>query len=224
MKNIIAFILLFFSIKLSAQEFKSIQFVPSFKTELFQIQKEYLLNGNTIKLTNFKFYISNLNYYYNDSLIYTSAQPVYLIDGLDSNSLFIKEKIKLSFNNIKFNIGIDSLTNTVGALEGALDPTTGMYWTWQSGYINFKLEGVASNCPARYHKFYWHIGGYKDPFNALRNVVVTSKHFTSSAKIEINLADLFEKIDVAKTYQVMSPNPQSVQIANELPSLFNLIE
>jgi hypothetical protein len=106
-------------------------------------------------------------------------------------------------------------------MDGNLDPTTGMYWTWQSGYINFKLEGVASASPAKYNKFYWHIGGYRDPFNAQREVEISTKsaNFTT---IEIQLAHLFTKIDLSKLYQVMSPNTQSVQIANELSALFRI--
>ncbi len=221
MKNTITFCLLFFSITLQAQEVKTLQFVPKFESETLVLHKEYILNGNKIKLSNFKFYISDLRYYYNDSLTYTSGQNIYLIDVLDSSSFYIYEKKGLNFNKIKFNIGIDSVTNTSGVMDGNLDPTTGMYWTWQSGYINFKLEGVASASPAKYNKFYWHIGGYKNPFNAQREVEINTKN-TNFTIIEIQLAQLLARIDLSKLFQVMSPNTQSVQIANELSALFRI--
>jgi len=90
-----------------------------------------------------------------------------------------------------------------------------MYWTWQSGYINFKLEGTSSLCPARKNKFYWHIGGYSPPFNTLRQVALKTNE-----KVIIQLGELFEEIDVSVKYQVMSPNDNAVQIADKLPSLF----
>ena len=136
-------------------------------------------------------------------------------------SLPIKEEKVFEFDNIKFNIGIDSLTNVSGVFDGDLDPVNGMYWTWQSGYINFKLEGTASHCPARNHKFYWHIGGYLEPFSAMR-VIALNCNSDSSDKIVIQLDDLFEAIDVSKTYQVMSPNEKAIQIADFFPKIFKI--
>ena len=90
-----------------------------------------------------------------------------------------------------------------------------MYWTWQSGYINFKLEGTSSLCPARKNKFYWHIGGYSPPYNTLRQVSLKT-----NGKVSIQLDKLFEEIDISEEYQVMSPSDGAVQIADKLPSLF----
>ena len=91
-----------------------------------------------------------------------------------------------------------------------------MYWTWQSGYINFKLEGTSSLCPARKNKFYWHIGGYSPPYNTLRQVSLKT-----NGKVSIQLDKLFEEIDISEEYQIMSPNDNAVQIADKLVFLFN---
>lgn len=40
--------------------------------------------------------------------------------------------------------GVDSLLQVSGVQSGALDPLKGMYWTWQTGYIQFKMEGILS--------------------------------------------------------------------------------
>jgi endonuclease/exonuclease/phosphatase family metal-dependent hydrolase len=42
---------------------------------------------------------------------------------------------------IRLTLGVDSVTNAAGVHCCALDPANGMYWSWQSGYIQFKLEG-----------------------------------------------------------------------------------
>jgi len=148
-------------------------------------------------------------------LIYTSNKKAHLIDLSKELSLQINEKKSFDFDKVKFNIGVDSLTNVSGIFEGDLDPANGMYWTWQSGYINFKLEGTSSLCPSRKNKFYWHIGGYSPPFNTLRQVALKTNE-----KVNIQLGELFEEIDVSVKYQVMSPNDNAVQIADKLPSLF----
>ena len=59
---------------------------------------------------------------------------------------------------IYFQIGIDSLTNVSGDLDGDLDPALGMYWAWNSGYINMKLEGKSSSCKSVKKEFQFHIG------------------------------------------------------------------
>lgn len=41
-----------------------------------------------------------------------------------------------------FLLGVDSLTNVSGAFGGA-STIKGMYWAWNSGYINLKLKGAA---------------------------------------------------------------------------------
>ena len=69
------------------------------------------------------------------------------------------------FDAIQFNLGIDSLTNVSGALGGDLDPTKGMYWTWQNGYVNFKLQGTSDLCNNPKNEFEFHLGGYLKPFN-----------------------------------------------------------
>lgn len=31
-------------------------------------------------------------------------------------------------------------------MDGDLDPLNGMYWAWNSGYINMKIEGITPKC------------------------------------------------------------------------------
>ena len=215
MRFLLIFLLLTSTFFTIAQQKANLTIVPKFKEDNLQLDKAYVLENDSIKITNLKFYISNLKYYKNDSLIYTSNKKAHLIDLSKELSLQINEKKSFDFDKVKFNIGIDSLTNVSGIFEGDLDPANGMYWSWQSGYINFKLEGTSSLCPSRKNKFYWHIGGYSPPFNTLRQVALKTNE-----KVIIQLGELFEEIDVSVKYQVMSPNDNAVQIADKLPSLF----
>ena len=78
----------------------------------------------------------------------------------------------MRFNTIAFNLGIDSITNVSGAQGGDLDPTKGMYWAWQSGFINIKLQGTSNSCPPPKNEFEFHLGGYQYPFNSLQTIIL----------------------------------------------------
>jgi hypothetical protein len=223
LKKIILLFCIFFSIISFAQDSTSIHFTTKLNDEIVQLQNEYNFNNEHIKLTNFKFYISNICYYTNNSFVYRSSENAYLIDLADSNSLIIHEKIPSNFNKITFNIGIDSINNVAGLLSDDLDPANGMYWTWQSGYINLKLEGIASNCPARFNKFYWHIGGYMSPFNSIRQVTLYTQQ-TKKIEVNIQLNQLFNCIDIAQIYQIMSPSKKAMEIADKIPSIFKIVD
>ena len=82
------------------------------------------------------------------------------------------QNYKKNIKSISFCIGIDSLASVSGALSGDLDPSNGMYWAWQSGYINMKIEGTSSSCKTRKNSFNFHIGGYLKPYNAIKKIEI----------------------------------------------------
>jgi len=221
MRVIIIFWLFLVTFQTAAQKSINLIFHPVFETEKLTLEKIYFFKGDTLKISSFKCYITDLKYYNKNSLVHTSLKKAHLIDASDSSTFDISENKFFKFDELRFNIGVDSLTNISGVYEGDLDPAKGMYWTWQSGYINFKLEGISSLCPARKNKFYWHIGGYLTPFKSLRTVRLKfSKN--SSNQVSIQIDRLFEEVNVSKVYQVMSPNEKAILIANKLPKLFKI--
>ncbi|NQX85722.1 MAG: hypothetical protein HRT67_07425 [Flavobacteriaceae bacterium] len=221
--KILIFIFLFLIGPLTfGQEALNIIFQPKFETENLVINKTYLFKTDTLKINSFKCYITNLKYYKNDSLVHVSRKRAHLIDATDSSTYYISEHKFFRFDELRFNIGVDSLTNVSGVYEGDLDPSKGMYWTWQSGYINFKLDGTSSRCPGRKNKFYWHIGGYLPPFNTLRKVSLKLNK-SHPRQIYIQLNKLFEEIDVSEVYNVMSPSDKAIRISNKLQLLFKQV-
>ncbi len=67
---------------------------------------------------------------------------------------------------------MDSARNCSGIQSGALDPVNGMFWTWNTGYIFFKLEGRAAASHSTGNTIEYHIGGYKAPANCIRHVTL----------------------------------------------------
>ena len=125
-------------------------------------------------VTNFKYYISNIRLIDDNGKVFENKNGYYLIreDEPDSKDIELTDVPMGNYKNISFTIGVDSLHNCSGAQSGALDPINGMFWTWNTGYIFFKLEGKspASNQPG--HIFEYHIGGYKEPANCIRTASI----------------------------------------------------
>jgi hypothetical protein len=201
----------------------TVTFSASFsRTQLVLGESYKLTNSNdSISFNKLKFYISNVKCFQDSQLIGTPTKQHYLIDYSDTNTCTIKFDNKFEFNRIEFDLGIDSLVNNAGAQGGDLDPTMGMYWSWQSGYINFKLEGTCSAVSTRNNKIQYHIGGYKYPYNTLRSVNLRCE-LSNNATISLAIEKLIEQIEIEKLPKVMSPNANAILVADYLRQIFSL--
>ncbi len=178
-------------------------------------------NGDSISIHTLKFYLGHFVFFKNNKIVWQEKDSYHLLDLEDGNSLNIvlKPTHTLDFDNLQFQLGIDSLTNVSGAFGGDLDPTKGMYWAWNSGYINFKIEGYAEKCTARNHGFQFHLGGYMPPFQSVQTVrlMVPKKE---NIQIDLELAPLFEHIDWANKHSIMSPSKEAVKLSELISTLF----
>ena len=217
---------LFLSINSSAQQAgEVIEFKLSINHHSINVGKKYFTHtlSDSISFDVIRFYISNVQFFQEEELVSSLEKKHHLVDLGNPESLKInlRENAKLDFNKIKFDLGIDSLTNVSGAFGGDLDPTNGMYWTWQSGYVNFKLEGVTPSCPARKNYFQFHLGGYQAPFSNVQSIeldIFDKKNIV----IELPIDQLLEKINVKETYEIMSPNQPAVDMAELIAALFSI--
>ncbi len=169
--------------------------------------------------TVLKFYVGNFRFFQSDKLL-LSDKRYYLIDKDDTTSQLITfgSTDGTPCDRIEFDLGIDSLTQTSGALEGALDPTYGMYWTWQSGYINFKIEGTVQHPERKPQTVEWHIGGYQFPDDT-RQLIRLSYTPTSAFEVCIDPATMVMDADPT-SYQVMSPGAQAQRLARAFANRF----
>ncbi len=199
----------------------SISFQPTFGGKKLIINKKYAYQSDSIEINKLRFYLSNFKFYKDNKLIFQEANSHHLLDLSYKNSLQLKFKNSESptFNRIHFNIGIDSLTNVSGAFGGDLDPTNGMYWTWQSGYINFKLEGKSKLCPTRNNEFQFHLGGYESPFYGLQTVYVTLSEDKKNI-VNIDIQEFLSEIDLTIENTVMSPSKAAVDLAEKIGGCF----
>lgn len=195
-----------------------IKFNPKFENEVLELYKKYKFQGEEIEIHTLKFYVSNIKLYQGEKLIDVLQKKYHLINLEKAETLTIFPKNKF-FDRMEFDVGIDSTTNVSGAFGGDLDPDNAMYWAWQSGYINFKLEGKSKICPSRNNQFIYHIGGYQYPFNAIQHISLEVIN-SSTIDIEMDIATMLKKVNLSQIYQVMSPNQKSMEMAKSITAIF----
>ncbi len=110
--------------------------------------------------------ISKLKYYISDFQVAGAKQQpendsYHLINARDEINAFEISLEAGQYSSISFLLGVDSTSNCSGAQAGALDPMNDMFWTWNSGYVMFKMEGTSTASTADLKRIEHHIGGFK---------------------------------------------------------------
>ena len=194
-----------------------------FKDETLVQNKKYISESkDTLEIETFRFYISNIKLQYSDATTFSEPNSYHLIDIENPNSfrIPIAKNSGEAISKVSFSIGIDSLASVSGAMSGDLDPTKGMYWTWQSGFINMKIEGKSSSCKTRKNAFQFHIGGYMKPNYAIRTIEL--KPINSNLEINVDVAELFKSIKLAENNSIMIPGSKAMELAHKSTKMFGI--
>lgn len=190
-----------------------------------ELTKQYPVSEkDTLTIDFLKFYISDITFLKEGTQVGKSKEKHHLIDA--QHSLIYKALCTIknkNFDTITFLVGLDSKTQEKGIQGGVLDPTSQMYWTWQNGFINFKLEGESSLCTTRKNKFQFHIGGFQEPYATSQEVSLKAKG-AMPLLIKVEVASFFNAIDISQTNTVTSPNKNAVMVSKVLPNLFSVHE
>lgn len=169
------------------------------------------------------FYIGHIVFLKNGDTLATDPIHYHLV-ALDDT---LSQKISIApwpqdADQISFALGVDSLTNVSGAMGGDLDPTKGMYWAWQSGYINVKIEGNSPQCPTRKNRFQFHLGGYMAPFQTFLPIKLPLKTLPPQLVVNMDLARFFSPLDLAVQNSFMIPGPEAKQLSLEFSKVFSV--
>jgi hypothetical protein len=205
---------------------------PKLNNQDIEFHKDIRFNDRMLKIHNLKFYISNVKLLSNDSVLFAENESYHLLDFTENkNSFHVICNLK-SFTQLSFELGVDSVTNENGVKGGDLDPINGMYWAWQSGYINFKLEGQYSNDSklqvenSKHNTFEYHLGGFLAPNNAIQNVNFKMKEKQSknanSINLDLNLDNFFNFVINNQIYKIMSPSNNTVNLSKILSESFGV--
>jgi hypothetical protein len=134
------------------------------------------------------------------------GSKAWLLDLADSASL--DQQMSRPVNNkISLLFGIDSAIQVGGVGTGALDPLRGMYWTWQTGYVQWKMEG-AIRVDGLESPLELHLGGFD---GATKSQSMLSDYLiyptTNSVIAQWDISLFLAEVVRRKKFGVMSPSP-----------------
>ena len=205
-----------------------------FDSVLFQLNQNYV-NGSSedLNFSTVKYYLTNIKLANTDGSVWSEEESYRLVDLSDPASLMfeIDEVPTGDYHMLMFTIGVDSARNVSGAQTGALSPANGMFWSWNNGYIFFKLEGTSPQAPN--NNFTYHIGGFKEPNNALAehgfHMHMPNMSITPNASpvvhLEVDLKQVFDgmhTLSVANLPTVTMPGMMAVHISHNFSGAFSL--
>ncbi len=173
-----------------------------------QINWDFSTNLEGLSIDQCKFFVGDF-IFYRDGAVVANHPDFILIEKGKHESVKWVEDEPTTFDSFVFTFGVDSLTHEKGVMTGDLDPVNGMYWAWQSGYIDLKLEGSWKNQPIQFH-----LGGYQYPYRADQKVkircskgqsIFTFPHFLDQSFLEqLNTMGGSE-------WRIMSPQAEAVK-------------
>lgn len=195
-------------------------------------------SGDTVKITTFNYYVSNVVLIKKGGGEEALPKTYHLVKTGESASRIVtlSDVPVGEYEGVKFVVGVDARRNTCsatdewagdcGAQDGALDPANGMYWSWNSGYIFFKLEGFyAGDSVLQYH-----IGGSRDPHSAV--VVATPDMKGKTFKVEAgktpevhfyaDALEIFKTLSPKTSPKIHMPGEKAAGAAAAYKSMFTL--
>jgi len=194
-------------------------FQPSISNEFIELNTIYSLSDSSkMEIITCRFYVSNFTFYSNNKLV-SEQKGAFLIDIENPESLQLSFPIS-AVDSVRFNLGIDSSTNVAGILDGDLDPIKGMYWTWNSGYINSKVEGTFIKTNGVKIPFEYHLGGYLRPYPTLQTLTFSCEK--SEKIVKLDLSQFITSLEIEKCNNVMIPGPKAAELSKLLTKCFKI--
>lgn len=167
--------------------------------------------GEDYTINKFRYYISNM-FFRNEEVKTETINSIYLIDQAKEESKTISFSVPSGkYSSLNFQIGVDSIYNVSGAQTGPLDPTMDMFWTWNTGYVMAKLEGISPASKVVNGKYEFHIGGFSGKNNVFKTVQL---FFPKNKPIEFAAGKSTEIIIIADV-DAWFQNPNELKIADK---------
>ena len=215
----VSFYLFFLSFVYSLNCYGQLSIIPTWNKKPLELQHVYLTqNNDSISFSTLKMYFSDFRFKDKISGRTTSIDTLIFYDLADSSTHSFFNNLNLSnYESVAFTLGLDSSKNVSGELENAYDPLLGMYWAWNTGYINLKIMGESSAVPTNSHEFEFHLGGYRSPFATAQTIQID----LNDQYIYFDLEKLFsESINLTKNHHIMLPCKDAFLISQGISACF----
>jgi hypothetical protein len=187
------------------------------------------MNGDTMTFTKYKYYISNFKLKKSDGTWWIHPESYFLVDLSNdlSTTLDLGSVPSGEYTELSYTIGVDSLRNVSGAQSGALSTTNNMFWSWNTGYIMIKAEGLSPQSTTG--NFSFHLGGFSGQYSVVdtktvsfsSNTLTVSGDKTSEIHFNVNTAMTWcNSGSCAGTNSVMMPGALAYQMAGDFHNGF----
>ena len=142
----VSFYLFFLSFGYSLNCYGQLSIIPTWNKKPLELQHVYLnQNNDSISFSTLKIYFSDFRFKDKISGRITSIDTLIFYDLADSSTHSFFNDLNLSnYESVDFTLGLESSKNVSGELENAYDSLLGMYWAWNTEYINLKIMGESS--------------------------------------------------------------------------------
>lgn len=222
-KETILFILtigsLYWSISLSSQQ---IIIKAKWGDTLCALHKEFPSEQGHITFSTLRFYLSGVKVYKQKELLGHSVKPYNLVDFSNRNTTTISLDSNKDWDVVEFTLGIDSLSHYMDSYEGDLDPIKGMYWSWQSGFIHLKLEGIGKDSIGKPSPFQYHLGGFTGPTKAWQTIRLERKMPETSGILILDM-QAFSRLWLQSGLQnLMRPTTEAVKLMSGFAEIISL--
>jgi hypothetical protein len=218
---------------------------PNFKIDFINYagNQPLVLDSVYTNCWNESFSVKRLKYYISNIAVQTTSQQwniepnsYHLVDESDSGSRAISFYLASgTYTAVSFLIGVDSLKNVSGAQTDALDPLNGMFWTWNSGYIMFKMEGSSPQSASVNNKMEYHIGGFSGIDNVIKKItfrfdgapVSVNNKSTSSIIIRADIDKLWKAasgLKITESPVCTVPGALASRIAANYSTMFDVLK
>jgi hypothetical protein len=165
----------------------------------------------------------------------------FLVDESNAASMVLSlPQVEIGkYKAVRLMIGVDS-AKSMAPLEkrqGVLDMSglgQDMYWTWNQGYIFFKMEGIYTDFSSKNDDYTYHIGGFGNNGSSLNNIKVititlgsTECEVSEDKKLTINLiADISKVFNGKKEitivdHPIITFSPFSIDIADNYAQMLS---
>jgi hypothetical protein len=178
-------------------------------------------------------WVSELSYYISNIVLTTVNGSKVPLDGYflerflpgEPNMIALENVPAGNYTGISYLIGVDSTANSTGAHTGDLDPSYGMYWTWNTGYVFVRLKGRHSFVNNLYS---FDIGGTENAMSISHSLLPYKvKGTTITASVQFDIEKVFNtpfeydlKVDANDIHSTTSPG--IVKFVSNISNAFSL--
>lgn len=192
-----------------------------------------LSDGTQVSFYNLRYYLSNIRLKNDQGQWWEEEDSYHIINASDRDISLSLDIPEGNYTEIHYLIGVDSVKNFSGAQNGALSPSNGMFWSWQTGYIFLKSEGICPQINSSNQFFIHHIGGFQSPNNAIQTVHHTlpqkleiKSGSNNKITLEVNVKNLYDRsenrISIPNLTNIHHPSSNAVRVSNNFPHMFSV--